>query len=129
MALAAVDEPIAYKESMESAEQEDWKCAMKEDLDPTEEKTTWKWAKFLSGQGAIPWKMIFKRDLDEHSHISCYEARLVPKGYIQEHFMDYDKSLVPVVPFHVLLLLVGKCVAVGSPIHHTDISRALKMVT
>lgn len=59
------------------------------------------------GSGAIPCKMIFKRKLNERDHIVQYEARLLAKRYVQKQGVEYDKTLAPIVPFSVLLLVVG----------------------
>lgn len=66
--------------------------------------------------------MVFKRRFDENGHIVRYKARIVSMGYFQKNGVYYDKTFAPVVMFNVLLLLLGRFVAINWHVHHADIS-------
>lgn len=68
--------------------------------------------------------MVFKREMDERGRVAYYKAQLVAKRLIQKECIDYLKTFTPFVPFEVLLLLVGKCIAEGWHVHPVDISTA-----
>lgn len=50
--------------------------------------------------------------------------RLVSKGYVQRQGVDYDETFAPVVPFSVVLLVLGRFISKGLHVHHADISTA-----
>lgn len=73
---------------------------------------------------AILCQTVFKYKLDEIGHISLYKACLVAKRYVQKGSIVYDETLSPVDMFDVLLVLVGRFLAIGWPVHQAHISKA-----
>jgi hypothetical protein len=43
------------------------------------------------GRQAIGLKWVFKVKRDEHGAVANHKARLVVKGYVQRHNIDYDE--------------------------------------
>lgn len=78
--------------------------------------------KFPSGKGARPFYKLFKRTLDELSLIVRYETRLVTKGYVQKHAIEFHEPFAPVVRLDVLLHFLYRYVALARYIHRADVS-------
>nr|GEW45238.1 retrovirus-related Pol polyprotein from transposon TNT 1-94 [Tanacetum cinerariifolium] len=89
--LLAEDEPKNYKEA--SSDQK-WR-AMKVELDSINRNNTWELTTLPKGHKAIGIKWIFKTKKDANGNIIKHKARLIAKGFIQQH-IDFEEVFAPV---------------------------------
>lgn len=69
----------------------------------------------------IPCKMVLKRKLDDQGQVSREKAKIVVKGFFQKKEIYYFETFVPVVPFNIVLLFVGKFISEGCDGHYAGI--------
>lgn len=66
--------------------------------------------------------------MDERVRIDRYEVRLVEMGYVQKEGAHHDETFLPVIPFDVLLPIVGRHTSACWHVHQADISTAFLKV-
>lgn len=90
-------EPSSYEEAVESKEYKKWMQAMIEEIDSLLKNGTWVLVEKPDGRRVVSCKWIFKKKIGaaEHEDIR-YKARLVARGFTQEHGIDYDEVFSPV---------------------------------
>jgi hypothetical protein len=92
--MAAIsDEPATAEEALERKE---WHSAMVEKLTSIKENGTWSLMDLPKGHRPIGLKWIFKLKCDEHGVIVKHRDRLVAKGYVQKHGIDFEEVFAPV---------------------------------
>jgi hypothetical protein len=69
---------------------------MKIELDSINKNITWRLKNLPDDHKAIRLKWVFKTKRDANMKIVKHKARLVEKGYVQEHGIDYDEVFAPV---------------------------------
>jgi hypothetical protein len=52
-------------------------------------------------------KWVFKVKRDEHKAVSKHKVRLVVKGYVQWHDIDYDEVFMPMARLDSMRLLIA----------------------
>ena len=124
VAMLSIEDPTTYEEAMNSPEKEDWKQALKSELDSIHSNRTWVRANLPAGRMAIPCKVVWKKKLDDAGKVARYKARVVAKGFHQRYGVDYDETFAPVVSYDALLVALGIAVSKEWHIHHADISTA-----
>jgi hypothetical protein len=73
---------------------------------------------------AIPCMWVFKRKLNANGTIERYKARLVIKGFHQQHLVAFDKVFAPVVRASTVRLFFSIVAAEDLECHMVDISTA-----
>nr|GEY77700.1 zinc finger, CCHC-type [Tanacetum cinerariifolium] len=91
--LLAEDEEKNYQEA--SSDQK-WIEAMEAELDSINRNNTWKLTTLPKGRKAIGLKWVFMTKGDANGNIIKHKDRLVAKGYIQEHGLDFEEVFAPV---------------------------------
>lgn len=122
--MLAAEDPMMYEESVRSSEKNEWKLSLRGQLDSMERSNTWAHAVLWPGKDTIPCNVVLKRMNDEQERIDRYKARLVTKDYVQKDGVGYEETFLPVVPFDVLLPIVGKLTSVDWHVHLADLSNA-----
>ena len=61
---------------------------------------------------------------DEQGAVSKHKARLVVKGYAQQHGIDYDEVFAPVARLDSVRLLIALAAHEGWEVHHMDVKSA-----
>ena len=74
-----------------------------------------------AGVKVIGLKWIFKIKRNANGSINKHKSRLVVKGYVQEHRIDFEKVFAPVARIEVIRLLFGLAATNGWEIHHLDV--------
>ena len=86
-------EPDSFSEAKSDAS---WRHAMAEDMRSIEENSTWHLTTLLPGHRGIGLKWVYKVEKDMQGAVLKHKARLVVKGYVQQHGIDYDEVFAPV---------------------------------
>ncbi|GJR78475.1 zinc finger, CCHC-type containing protein [Tanacetum coccineum] len=119
--LLAEDEPKNYKEA--SSDQK-WIEAMKVELDSINRNNTWELTTLPKGHKSIGLKWVFKTKKDVNGNIIRHKARLVTKGYIQQHDIDFEEVFAPVAKMETIRLLLAIAVNNKWEVHHLDVKSA-----
>nr|GEY66079.1 ribonuclease H-like domain, reverse transcriptase, RNA-dependent DNA polymerase [Tanacetum cinerariifolium] len=99
--LLADDEPKNYKKA---SRDQKWIEAMKVELDSINRNNKWELTTLPKGHKAIGFKWVFKTKKDANENIIKHKARLVTKGYIQEHGIDFEEVFAPVARMETIQL-------------------------
>ena len=119
--LMGIDEPVSYGQAVK---QQNWKEAMKREMEVVEKNGTWKLTKLPPGHKVIGLKWIFKIKRDTNGEISKYKARIVAKGYVQKQGIDFEEIFAPVTRLETVRLLLALAVNKGWEVHHLDVKTA-----
>nr|GEW24305.1 ribonuclease H-like domain, reverse transcriptase, RNA-dependent DNA polymerase [Tanacetum cinerariifolium]GEW44868.1 ribonuclease H-like domain, reverse transcriptase, RNA-dependent DNA polymerase [Tanacetum cinerariifolium] len=87
------DEPKNYKEA---SKDQKWIEAMIVESDSINRNNTWELTTLPKGHKAIGLKWVFKTKKDANGNLIKHKARLVVKGYIQEHGIDFGEVFAAV---------------------------------
>ena len=82
------DEPLTFRQAMNSSESRHWKDAVKSEIDSIVSNGTWELVDLPPGCSTIGCRWIFKRKLNPDGSIDKYKARLVAKGFKQMESID-----------------------------------------
>ena len=91
--LSAVAEPTSYRDAMAQPE---WQLAMAEEIAALERTGTWDLVSPPPGVRPITCKWVYKIKTRSDGSLERYKARLVARGFQQEHRRDYDETFAPV---------------------------------
>lgn len=98
-AANSIREPTTYSEAMQTDEREDWKRAVKEELNSMKENQVWKLVNKseISERVAnvIDSRWVFKRKLETDGSIR-FKARLVIRGFKDKNQYDLSETYAPV---------------------------------
>ncbi|KAK1590519.1 hypothetical protein QYE76_017099 [Lolium multiflorum] len=91
--LSVVSEPTSYRDAERHPE---WQLAMAEEIAALERTGTWDLVSPPSGVRPITCKWFYKIKTRSDGSLERYKARLVARGFQQEHGRDYDETFAPV---------------------------------
>ncbi|XP_016721281.1 uncharacterized mitochondrial protein AtMg00820-like [Gossypium hirsutum] len=103
----AVSNPIYYEEV---AEKEKWRKAMEEEMKAIEKNRTWEMVDLPKDKSAIGLKWVFKTNFAADGSLQKHKARLVVKGYAQQHGVDFEDTFFPVAQFETVRLVLALAV-------------------
>lgn len=125
MALIAVgDEPQTYQEAIESPDSKKWKHAMQEEYDSLQQNHTWELVDKPHDQKVIDNKWVFKIKNNPDDSIERYKARLVARGFNQQHGIDYEETFSPVVRYDSIRTLFAIAAAKKLKMRQFDVKTA-----
>lgn len=102
-----IDEPQTYKQAMTSNHQDEWRQAMKEELDSLNENEVWDIVRRPTSRKVIGGKWVFKVKGKANGEIERFKARYVARGFSQVQGLDYDEIFAPVAKYDSLRLLLA----------------------
>ncbi|GAU33542.1 hypothetical protein TSUD_143350 [Trifolium subterraneum] len=108
-------EPTRYAEA---ANVEGWKVAMQEEMKMIEKNQTWQLVDKPENQKIIGVKWVYRTKLNPDGSINKLKARLVVKGYFQQHGVDFSDTFAPVARHDTIRLLVALAAKLGWKIYH-----------
>ncbi|WVZ51873.1 LOW QUALITY PROTEIN: hypothetical protein U9M48_002974 [Paspalum notatum var. saurae] len=88
-----LSEPLSYRDAILHPE---WQLAMAEEIAALERTGTWDLVLSPSHVRPITCKWVYKVKTHSDGSLECYKARLVARGFQQEHGRDYDETFAPV---------------------------------
>lgn len=97
---------------------------MMEEMKSIEDNQTWTLVDLPPGRKAIGLKWVYKVKRDEQGAVSKHKARLVVKGYAQQHGIDYDEVFAPVARLDSVRLLIALAAHESWEVHHMDVKSA-----
>jgi hypothetical protein len=116
-AMSAVTEDQPPIESaINGPESDQWKQALKEELDQIEKLGTWEFVEAPDNANIIPCRWVLRRKRNAQGEISRYKARLVAKGFRQQFGVDYTDTFAPTVRPATLRILLALGAAKGDDI-------------
>lgn len=119
--LAEIDEPNNY---LEAAENPEWEEAMDKEIQSIEKNGTWNLSKLPAGHKAIGLKWVFKLKKNADGEIVKHKVRLVAKGYVQKHGVDYEEVFAPVAGLDTVKFILALAANRGWQVHHLDVKSA-----
>ena len=105
-----VQEPIPFKQAIASPHAKEWKAAIQSEYDSLVSRNTWRLVPRPAGRKLVDFKWVFKLKRDADGNIARYKARLVTRGFTQEHGIDYHETFAPtvrVISIRVVLALAA----------------------
>lgn len=119
--LTINDEPWDYNEAKEKKV---WRDACEDEIVSIVKNKTWELVELPVGAKAIGLKWIFKVKCNADGSINKFKAKLVAKGYIQRHGIDYDEVFAPMTRIETVRFLIALAASRGWENHHLDVKTA-----
>ncbi|KAK8933736.1 hypothetical protein KSP39_PZI015982 [Platanthera zijinensis] len=114
-------EPRSYQEAVGKLE---WQQAMTLELQAFHRTHTWDIVPCPPGVIPVSCKWIFKIKTRPDGSIERHKARLVARGFSQEHGIDYDETFAPVARMTTVRTLLAVAAARNWPLHQMDVTNA-----
>ena len=102
-AAAALSEPTTYREA---AAHPEWQLAMSEEIAALERTSTWDLVPLPARVTPITCKWVYKIKTRSDGSLERYKARLVARGFQQEHGRDYDETFALVAHMTIVRTLL-----------------------
>ncbi|XP_076894546.1 putative mitochondrial protein AtMg00820 [Bidens hawaiensis] len=115
------EEPMIYKEATGNNA---WEKAMQDELDSIDKNKTWTMTNLPARHKLISIKHVLKLKKYAKGEVTKYKARLVTKGYLQRHGIDYEEEFTPVARIETVRLLLTLATHEGWAFHHLDVKIA-----
>ena len=90
------NEPTSYREAVNSSKGQQWREAIKSEIESILQNHTWELMDLPLGCKPLGYKWIFKKKMKANGTIDKYNARLVIKGFRQREGLDYFDTYAPV---------------------------------
>ena len=100
-------EPASYKQALRSPQAEQWKAAMETEYDALTSRKTWRLVPRPAGRKLVDSKWVFKLKRNPDGSIARYKARLVARGFTQEHGVDYQETFAPTVKVAAIRIILA----------------------
>jgi hypothetical protein len=116
--------PTSYEEAMSGPQREQWGAAIKNEMQSHGLNVVWTLVMAPKGANIVSCKWVFKIKRSPDGQIERYKARLVARGFSQQHGVDYDEAFTPVVRIETLRILLAIAAAEDLEIHQMDVVTA-----
>lgn len=101
------NEPTSYEEAISSENREQWEQAMTEEMESLSKNGTWQLVQRPKEQRVIDNKWVFKVKKHPNGSIDRFKARLVVRGFHQQHGIDYEETFSPVVRYNSIRTILA----------------------
>ena len=102
----------------------DYKDAMKLELESIKKNNTWTLTTLLFRRIVIGSKQIYRLKYNTDDVIERYKARIIAKEYSQKEGIDYTETFIPVIKFASIRLFLAIIAKEDYEIHQIDIQSA-----
>lgn len=99
--------PSSYQEAVSGGHAENWREAIREELQAHEKNGTWMLVPDRKDKIPIDSKWVFKIQHSASGDISRFKARLCARGFLQKPGLDYNETFSPVVRYDSLRVLLA----------------------
>ena len=86
-----------------------------------EKNRTWEMMELPKGKNAIGLKWVFKTKFAADGRLQKHKARLVVRGYAQQHGVDFEEIFSPVARFETVRLVLALVVQLKWPVYQFDV--------
>ena len=126
-ALLEQSTPQTYSEAVSCQKRDEWRAAMKAEIDGCEKQQTWELVRrsdLPAGANVIPCKWVYKIKTDETGAIAKYKARITPKGFKQKHGVDYFEVFANTGKYKTLRVVLGLAASRNMELRQLDVPQA-----
>ena len=116
---AQLDTPSTYKQAMRLPLKSKWQEATRDKFNSLTEMGTWILVSPPKNRNVIKCKWVFTVKAD-----GCYKARVIAKGFTQEHGIDYEETFSPVTRYKSIRYLLAHAALEDWEIEAMDIKTA-----
>jgi hypothetical protein len=99
--------PASYKQALRGTESDHWQVAIDTECISLKERQTRSLVVKPASRKIMNNKWVFKIDRNSDGTIARYKARLVARGFTQEHGIDYTETLAPNVKFAKIRVILA----------------------
>ncbi len=121
---APLVEPLTYQEAVGGEQSELWRLSMDDEYKSLTENGTWELVEKPEGVKPIPMKWVYKIKRDANGNVERFKSRLVAKGFMQRHGVDFEEVYAPVSKHTTLRALLGVVAARDFELHQLDVKTA-----
>jgi len=118
---AQVEDPLTYEEAVKSNK---WKKVMEVEIEAIERNETWELSDLPKNTKKIRVKWVFKTKINEKGEIEKHKARLVSKGFYQQHGIDYREVFAPVARWDTIRTVIAVATLKGWSVFQLDVKSA-----
>ncbi|GJX29094.1 putative RNA-directed DNA polymerase [Tanacetum coccineum] len=118
------NEPTSYREAVTSSEGQQWREAIKSEIESILQNHTWELVDLPPGCKPLGYKWIFKNKMKADGTIDKYKARLVIKGYRQREGLDYFDTYSPVTRITSIRMVLAIAALRNLEVHQMDVKTA-----
>lgn len=102
-----IKEPKSYEMALKCDDSFEWKEAMDDEFNSLIENQTWDLVDLQKNRNVIDNKWVYKIKEKPSGEIERYKARLVVRGFTQEHGVDYSQTFSPVVSYTSIRTIIA----------------------
>jgi hypothetical protein len=113
------EDPTTYKQAISRPDREMWIHLMESEINSLMEKETWILVKKPDRAKLLDAKWVYKVKRNPDGNVDKYKARLVIRGFRQEHAVDYFETFSTVARYESIRLLLALAAAHSLHIHHS----------
>lgn len=124
MMLADEAEPKTVQEALSGAQKRYWKSAMEREINSLYENDTWTLIPREPEMHVLQPKWVFRIKPETKNQEKIFKARLVCKGYQQQHGIDYFETYAPVVRMASLRVMLAVALQQKMFINQMDVKTA-----
>lgn len=99
--------PTTYREAVSGPNSAEWLAAMQEEIDEITRNGTWVLEPRPAFVKPVKSKWVYANKFDSNQHLSRRRARLVAKGFTQQHGIDYNETFAPVAKYSTIRFLLA----------------------
>nr|GEU31627.1 peroxidase 9 [Tanacetum cinerariifolium] len=118
------NEPTSYREAVTSSKWNQWKEAIKSEIDYILQNHTWELVDLAPGCKPLGYKWIFKKKMKADGTIDKYKSRLVIKGYRQRDGLDYFDTYSPITRITSIRMVLAIAALRNLEVHQMDVNTA-----
>lgn len=101
-----------------------WVKAMQLELSALHRTATWDLTSLPPGKSIVGCRWVYKVKTRADGSIERYKARLVARGFTQEHGLDYDETFAPVARMTTVRVLLALAALRNWDLHQMDVKNA-----